>query len=94
MAERAWRWRAGDAIRAAPLAKAPVVGLTDVDMFIPDVSWRYAFSKREPPRFAVVSTARMDRGCMGIVRASSGIQMARLRKMVGKNIGVLSINYS
>jgi predicted Zn-dependent protease len=66
-----------------------VIGLTREDMFIRDLAWRYAFSNRRPPRFAVVSPARMDHGCMGIRRASEATQLARLRKMIGKNIGVL-----
>jgi predicted Zn-dependent protease len=66
-----------------------VIGLTTADMFIRDMSWAYAFSNRLPPRFAVVSSARMDRGCMGIRSADETTQVARLRKMIGKNIGVL-----
>jgi hypothetical protein len=65
------------------------IGLTHADMFIKELSWKYAFSNRRPPGLAVVSSARMDHGCMGIVVADSETQMARLRKMIGKNIGVL-----
>ena len=65
------------------------IGLTRADMFIREVNWNYAFSNRLPPRFAVVSPARMDYGCMGILEANRDTRMARLRKMVGKNIGVL-----
>ncbi len=65
------------------------IGLTRADMFIKQLNWNYAFSNRRAPRFAVVSPARMDRGCMGIRTANADTQMARLRKMVGKNIGVL-----
>lgn len=64
-----------------------VIGLTNADIFTPHLNW--AFSYRRPPRFAVVSPARMDRGCLGIRPADDGTQMARLRKMVGKNIGSL-----
>jgi predicted Zn-dependent protease len=66
-----------------------VIGLTSADIFIPGVSWSYAFSNRHAPRLAVVSPARMDRGCMGIRPADDATQIARLRKMVGKNIGLL-----
>ena len=71
-------------------AGAPVVaiGLTTRDMFNPEVSWAYVFSYRGD-RVAVVSPARMDRGCMGLAQASDDRVMARLRKMVGKNIGIL-----
>ena len=65
-----------------------VIGLTNLDMFNSGVGWQYAFSNRLEPRFAVVSPVRMDRGCMGFPAAETTV-MARLRKMVGKNIGVL-----
>jgi hypothetical protein len=65
------------------------IGLTGADLFIPDASSRYAFSDRRPPRFAVASPVRMDRGCMGIRPASPETQLARLRRMVGKDIGLL-----
>jgi predicted Zn-dependent protease len=66
-----------------------VVGLTQYDMYIPDVSWLYSFSNRRANRLAVVSTARMDYGCLDFTKAGPEQQLARLRKMVGKNIGVL-----
>ena len=65
-----------------------VIGLTDEDMFNSGMSWQYAFSNRLPPRFAVVSPVHMDRGCLGFQAADATV-LARLRKMVGKNIGVL-----
>ena len=68
---------------------AVVIGLTTRDMFNPDVRWRYVFSYRRRNRVAVVSPARMDRGCMGVFEADDGRVMARLRKMVGKNIGIM-----
>jgi hypothetical protein len=66
-----------------------VIGVTGQDMYMDGVSWRYAFSHRRNDRFAVVSTARMDYGCLGIVAADGDQRRARLRRMVGKNIGVL-----
>jgi predicted Zn-dependent protease len=66
-----------------------VIGLTTRDMFNPDVRWRYVFSYRRRNRVAVVSPARMDRGCMGVFETDDGRMMARLRKMVGKNIGIM-----
>lgn len=69
--------------------RSVVIGLTTADIFIPAANWAYAFSNRRPPRLAVVSPARMDRSCMGIGQASPERRMARLRKMVGKNIGAL-----
>ena len=71
-------------------ADGPVIaiGLTTRDMFNPDVEWNYVFSYREN-RMAVVSPARMDRGCMGVFPADEQRIDARLRKMVGKNIGIM-----
>ena len=66
-----------------------IVGLTQYDMYIPDVSWEYAFSNRGADRLAVVSTARMEYGCLGFTTAGPEQQLARVRKMVGKNLGVL-----
>lgn len=66
-----------------------VIGFTVEDMYIPAANWRYAISYRKAERYAVVSTARLDRGCLGLVRASEERRMSRLRKMVTKNIGVL-----
>ena len=67
---------------------AVAIGLTTRDMFNPEVNWAYVFSYRSHNRVAVVSPARMERGCMG-VHADEARIMARLRKMVGKNIGIL-----
>jgi len=66
-----------------------VIALTGWDMYIPHLPWRYAFSYRGRDRFAVVSSLRMDHGCLGVVRAPEEVQAARLRKMVAKNVGVL-----
>jgi predicted Zn-dependent protease len=72
-------------------ADPPVIAiaLTTRDMFNPDVNWRYVFSYRRDNRLAVVSPARMDRGCMGLFPADEGRIRARLRKMVGKNVGIM-----
>ena len=67
-----------------------LIGLTRSDMYIPGLGWSYAFSYRSTDRLvAVVSSARMDHGCMSLVLADEARQLDRLRKMVGKNIGVL-----
>jgi predicted Zn-dependent protease len=68
---------------------AVAIGLTTSDMFNPEVNWAYVFSYRSESRVAVVSPARMDRGCMGLFQADDDRIMARLRKMVGKNVGIL-----
>lgn len=69
--------------------KAVAIAITTEDMYIPGFRWRYAFSYRRGGRLAVVSTARMDRGCLGLFAATGERRLSRLRKMVGKNIGVL-----
>jgi predicted Zn-dependent protease len=67
-----------------------VVGLTGHDMYSPDLSWRYTFSTRsDDDRLAVVSAARMDYGCLGFSSTSPPQQLTRLRKVVGKDLGVL-----
>jgi len=71
---------------ASPLI---VIGLTTRDMFSPELNWTYVFSYRRNNRLAVVSPTRMDRGCMGLFQANDDRVMARLRKMVGKNIGIM-----
>ena len=90
-ARRQWSATAllGELKQQYPSDRAVVIGLTDFDIYIPEVNWRYAFSYRRDGRLAVVSTARMRRGCLGLARASEDRQTARLRKMVGKNIGVM-----
>jgi len=72
-----------------PSERAVVIAVTDMDMYIPGFRWRYAFSYRREDRLAVVSTARMDHGCLGLFTAGKERRLARLRKMVGKNLGVL-----
>jgi predicted Zn-dependent protease len=74
-----------------PAADSPVIAiaLTTRDMFNSEVNWRYVFSYRRNNRLAVVSPARMERGCMGVFAADEERIMARLRKMVGKNIGIM-----
>lgn len=74
---------------ATPGNPAVAIGLTTRDMFNPEGGWSYVFSYRRNNRVAVVSPARMDRGCMGLVQADDDRIVARLRKMVGKNIGIL-----
>lgn len=73
---------------ATPGSRDVAIGLTTRDMFNPEVNWAYVFSYRRNNGVAVVSPARMDRGCMGLLQADDDRIMARLRKMVGKNIGM------
>lgn len=75
--------------RMYPARDSVVIAITDRDMYIPAYGWRYAFSYRSNDRLAVVSTARMERGCLGLFAANEERQRTRLRKMMGKNLGVL-----
>lgn len=63
---------------------AIVIGLTDVDMYIAKLDWRYAFNLRSDGHLAVVSTAVMHEG-----GANHDLLMRRLQKMVTKNLGIL-----
>jgi predicted Zn-dependent protease len=72
-----------------PTERLIVIGLVETDMYIPGVNWRYAISSRRADRYAVVSTARLDRGCLGLVTVSHERMTSRLRKMVTKTIGIL-----
>ena len=74
---------ASDAAMADP--DAVIIGLTDQDMFIEDLDWRYAYAFRSNNGLhAVISTARFNAG-----RADEAKQMQRLRKMTTKNLGFL-----
>jgi predicted Zn-dependent protease len=66
-----------------------VIAFLEEDMYIPEVNWNYAISYRHADRYAVVSSARLTRGCLGLVEASDEQSRSRLRKMVTKNIGML-----
>jgi predicted Zn-dependent protease len=72
-------------------SESVVIALTDQDIYIASHNWRYAFSYRSAP-FAVVSSARMDRGFLGLWKASERQLERRFRKMITKNIGLLYFN--
>ncbi|MEP6570477.1 MAG: tetratricopeptide repeat protein [Acidobacteriota bacterium] len=67
---------------------AIIVGVTDMDMYIREKNWRFAFSYNTEGRFAVVSSARMDPSNLR-QPANSELLFSRLRKMIMKNIGIL-----
>jgi YD repeat-containing protein len=67
---------------------AILIGVTDEDMYISELSWRYAFSWRQEERFAIVSTARMN-PAFSKEPADPEIVEARARKMITKDIGLL-----
>jgi hypothetical protein len=66
-----------------------VIALSMRDLYNPEVGWSYVFSYRRHNRVAVVSPVRMDRGCMGVMPADESRVLSRLRKMIGKNIGIM-----
>jgi len=71
---------------------AVVIGITDADMYIEKMNWRFAFSYRQigaaSQRVAIVSFARMAPRFFGEI-PDDDLMLRRLRKMVTKNIGVL-----
>jgi YD repeat-containing protein len=79
------RWRVGE---AAANQSATFIAVTDYDMYMRNVNWRFAFSYRGDERFALVSTARMAPMAYEY-RGKEYLLNSRVRKMVGKNIGVL-----
>jgi predicted Zn-dependent protease len=78
-----------EAIKTSDVAvadpEAVIIGLTDQDMYIEELTWRYAYAFRSNNGLhAVISTARFD-----AYRADEAKQMQRLRKMITKNLGFL-----
>ena len=69
-------------------ARHVLIGLTTYNMYIRSYRWEFAFSYREGPRVAVVSTARMDERNWGLPPAPDRLR-ARLRKIVAKNLGLM-----
>ena len=65
-----------------------LIGITEGDMYIREVDWRFAFAKRDGDRFAIVSSARMDPVSFGYLPDEELLQ-TRLRKMLSKNIGIM-----
>jgi YD repeat-containing protein len=71
---------------------AVVIAITGHDMYIRGRSWRFAFSYRGDDRFAMVSTAHM----LPFAYRHLGKEYlvhTRVRKMVGKNIGLLAYRF-
>ena len=61
-----------------------IVGLTAQDIYLPELDWKFAFSLRKMPAYAVISTARMGEG------ASDDVLIERLKKLFAKNVGILA----
>jgi YD repeat-containing protein len=73
-------------LEADPLAI--VIGLTDADMYISQLSWYYAFSFREEERFAVVSIAHLSES-EDNKQVGADVLQKRLRKVLIRDIGIL-----
>jgi YD repeat-containing protein len=71
---------------ADPLAI--VIGLTDADMYISQLSWYYAFSFREEERFAVISSAHLS-GSEDNKPVGADVLEKRLTKVFIRDIGIL-----
>ena len=67
---------------------AILIGITDGDMYIRKMNWRFGFNYRAEERFAVVSCARMNPVNLG-EPADDNLLKSRMRKMLTKNIGIL-----
>jgi YD repeat-containing protein len=81
-----------DVVRSAPEVKADssavVIGVTNLDMYIAGVTWRYALSYRADGQYGVVSTKRMEsRSLFG--GENPAIAKLRMRRMITKDIGLL-----
>jgi YD repeat-containing protein len=70
-------------------ATATVIGVTQQDMYIAALPWAFAFNFRSDDRFAVVSIARMVPSFNGLW-PRDGLFASRLRKMLTKNVGILT----
>jgi YD repeat-containing protein len=75
--------------RLAADPEAILIGLTDDDMYIQALSWRYAFSFRDEERFAVISTARLSQSDDDGKAISSEQFQKRIMKVLIRDIGVL-----
>ena len=64
-----------------------IIGLTDYELYSASIGGRYPFSLRQPPHFAVVSTA--DLGGDFVDRLSGHTRHQRTRKLVARDIGFL-----
>jgi predicted Zn-dependent protease len=74
--------------RQAQDQNAILIGITDGDMYIRAMDWRFGFNYRSDDRFAVVSCARMNPINLG-QPADDELLRSRVRKMLTKNIGIL-----
>jgi predicted Zn-dependent protease len=70
--------------------RAILIGITEADIYIPNVDWRFALGLRLEGRFAVVSSARMDLNHFDAgAPVDTGILHIRLKKMLSREIGFM-----
>jgi YD repeat-containing protein len=70
--------------------QAIVIGLTDADMYISQVSWNYGFSFREEERFAVISSAHLSESESEANKpVGADVLQKRLTKVFIRDIGIL-----
>ena len=69
-------------------SEAIVIGLTNLDMYVAALDWKFSFSWRLQNKYAVVSSGRMHLP-NGRQKVTGKVILSRLRKMVTKNVGVL-----
>ena len=69
---------------------AILIGITEADIYIASVDWRFALGLRVGGRFAVVSSARMDiNHFVTGAPVDTAILHTRLRKMLSREIGFM-----
>jgi len=69
--------------------KAVIIGLTNEDMYISGLRWKYAFSFREEERFAIISSARLFQGEEDQKPVSPQVVQKRVTKLLIRDVGIL-----
>lgn len=95
--EQRLQWNAGGLLRqiAADQAKigvrpnAVVIGVTASDLYIPGVSWQFAFAYRATGPFGVVSSARLSLPTPEHPTTTEELRLSRLRKVLVRQVGLL-----
>ena len=64
-----------------------MIGLTDEDIYISELDWKFALNFRETSHAVVISTARLNPAYYGKPPVPSLVE-TRLRKLLTKNIGI------
>ena len=64
-----------------------LIGVTNEDIYISELDWKFALNFRQSPHELVISTARLNPAYYG-QSASPSLLETRLRKLLTKNIGI------